>query len=175
VTLNDVHCNCNLPWNAVIPKPPCPVHGGMVYDCGPYRDLISPVYNYHVSVLDDSYGDLTEEFFGTLGIRPGYVGKEKKRRKVALAEFLENWTDACSLVPSTGDGVPVVASVQRVLYPGGEENVIAFSGTRNPLFAPDAELWRVGVTTVVSIMKGWREQTTAQISFRPVRLRYLRD
>jgi hypothetical protein len=162
------NCTCYVPWHGVLPKPPCPMHGFVQWT---WPSTTTGV-KITTTTPDDEpvYDGPTEEFVLTLGLTPGYDKPTNKLKpKLAVATFLEFWHEIGS-----GDTIPVRVRLERVGYPGGEEDIFVATGTRNPYWMPDPVAWRQNVLYYVRAMKKHYQQTTAQITFSPTHLVYYR-
>lgn len=158
-------CTCHEAWNGVTPRPPCLAH--------PY--VTWPIFTTTAGVVfttteeEPAYDGPTEEFVLTLGLTPGYGEHKPVKKRQVIGDFLKSWQAHDGL-----DSLPVRVSVERVGYPGGEEDVLVVTGTRNPYWMSDPVEWRKQVLYRVRQLKDEYQQSTAQVTFSPTHLVYYR-
>lgn len=196
----DALCTCGA-WWGVDPPPPCPVHPAIPYPGDgvpfpppnpgvPYFPPVDPNLwwiqrpvertwttdrvTFDTPPPDDgpTFDGPTEEFVLTLGLTPGYSQPSSRLKpKLAVATFLKRWNDLDVGV----DTIPVRVALERVGYPGGEEDIIVATGTRNPYWMSDPVTWRQRVLSNVKALKEQYKQATAQVTFSQTWLVYYRD
>ena len=171
VYVGDFRCTCYASWHGITAKPPCPIHPHGL----PGWPTIQPgvTVTCYESEEMPAYDGPTEEFTLTLGVVSGYHVSKIKHPKLTIQAFLDTWHQVDSI--RNEPMLPVRASIQRVGYPGGEEDVIVAKGTRNPYWAKDPVEWRERVLLHVREMKKAYEQRTTQVTFSPTHLVYYRD
>lgn len=123
---------------------------------------------------------MTQRFFITIGVTPGYFHTNESAKVDFVGTLAKEWQE---IMEKDGDenGVyaPAIAMPSLTVYhrqwgcPEGGEQVVAFCGTRNALFVPDAAAWKAAVIRIVEKLKIKLEQKTAQIDFHEVEMTYL--
>lgn len=119
---------------------------------------------------------MTEQFTLVVGVNPGYDHQNDEPDPMQVA--IDVWNgivEAEGLI--SGVTLTAVATNGLALYPKAEngEDVIVFTGLRNPVFIADSSRWKEAVRRAADAMRRGLGQTTAYLTFQDVDFTYLRD
>lgn len=120
----------------------------------------------------------TEKFEIILGVVPGYFHGNETKGDEAFGKKLQ--AIQASIFKDTGLYVGVVWRPAMVSYstewgcPLGGERVYQLSGTRNPEFAQDKEVYRKAVELLTKVLIDVFHQVTATLEWQEVDLTYFK-
>ena len=124
----------------------------------------------------------TDRFSLTLGVTPGYFHQNANASDSLAASLAAVWQEVMEQVAAETDiYVPAIVTSSLAVYsqqhgyPEGGEQVVHFSGTRNPEYCKESDAWKDAVVAIATEMKTRLKQVTSQIDFDEVEMVYLTD